>query len=526
MDIDKYTQFYKEFYNNNKENLIGPGDKNFTPKYNEHTWGEGKDKVVKNNIPFFSFKFGLIITPLRFYFRKHNPKGSFGNWLILPINTHETKLEYFEKKSLFSKKFKIHIKGHYEPIFDLNPNEYSKDIELFKRFLKDLKDLHKESSELRTNKKTKILIPGLDKLDYDSSFVTKLLNLVSENGQIGIGGPEITIKNGKIYLQGYNLLTRENISEEIRLCDKVISFYLNGILGSYVKKQIKQNQYGDKNVILKYLSHEEIKSEGLNLVDSFNEIRTINEKISFFKEFSKGKKEYFLNEKSVITFEKLESLLELIKEYFGYDINSIHSKIKSIEIVGIYSTLLNSLPKPILNLDSVLTNKFVKIENKLKTREEKINTIVNDIKKITDIGLLQKIVTQIQIQDSQFQHLVYISCNLIKSYELDDKLTFYRIYEELDKLRFFESSWETTIISELTDVNQKLDEIIVKINNLEKNLISSIQILNEDLTTKMGDFNNNIKTQLKDIDNSIQMGNWVNIFNTVQNYKTNRRLNS
>ena len=69
MDIDKYTQFYKEFYNNNKENLIGPGDKNFTPKYNEHTWGEGKDKVVKNNIPFFSFKFGLIITPLRFYFR-------------------------------------------------------------------------------------------------------------------------------------------------------------------------------------------------------------------------------------------------------------------------------------------------------------------------------------------------------------------------------------------------------------------------------------------------------------------------
>lgn len=28
MDIDKYTQFYKEFYNNNKENLIGPEDKN------------------------------------------------------------------------------------------------------------------------------------------------------------------------------------------------------------------------------------------------------------------------------------------------------------------------------------------------------------------------------------------------------------------------------------------------------------------------------------------------------------------
>ena len=70
-----------------------------------------------------------------------------------------------------------------------------------------------------------------------------------------------------------------------------------------------------------------------------------------------------------------------------------------------------------------------------------------------------------------------------------------------------------------------LNEYWIKIN-LEKNLISSIQILNEDLTTKMGDFNNNIKTQLKDIDNSIQMGNWINIFNTVQNHKTNRRLNS
>jgi len=503
--------FFENFYKENSDFLIGPEVESFKPKYQKSNLMNGE---TIDNKPLFSFKFGLIITMKGSYVqnREYGYISHVGGYI------GDYKIESY-RLSLFSFS-KTHFVGN--KFFQLRlEKDDLKDIDVFYKFVNEYKIFYEDFRNRKKLINSKgHLVTEILKLEYGVGFKNKLINLISEDGKIG--SLSVYIENTKIYLKGKDWFNFKEISDEIIYSDKVISEYLMGLLGQFLKNEIKFNQLSDQNILTKYFNHEQIKSSSINLLDSFSIIKDVKKQLSFLKEFVVGKSGGLLNEKRIIEFQQLESLIDLIRESNFENIDNEISQINQIQIVEIYSKILGELSEDLINKNDEVTKNLIRVENKLKEREKSINFIIENLQSIKDLGLVYEIKTQIQIQKPQFEHLVYISCELVKSYEMNDKLTFYRIYENLDKLHFFNSTWEIKMVSELEIINDKLDDLLRKINQLDKNIVMSIQGLNEELSEKIDVLNSSIIYQLKEIDNSLMLGNWINLVNAIQTYKINK----
>lgn len=510
-----FKKFCHQFYIKNYEFLIGPDEHNESnsPKYKESKYMNGE---VKNNIPLFSFRFGFIVTEIDFYIKSkdgniYNDQNGIRQFIGNPYD-----MEIINKKSFFKNQSFIIQKSNNQKIeiFKLDTFENSNDLEVFKRFLFEYKNWY------NTNDQIKLELPN-----YDQTFQNQLKSLIDDSGNVG-GFLNVVIDNEKIYLVGVDLYRRSEIKEEIKQSDKVISKYLDGLLGYFIQGELKKNQMNGEKILFKYLNHYEIKSKGIESLDSFSKLKDVKEKISFLKEFVIGKTGGFLNESSITNFSQYERLIDLIRNYNGNNLKSEKSKIETLNIVDIYSTLLNGLPKDIINQNDDITKNLIRVENKLNERENSINSILIELKSVQDLSQFETLINHLEIQKSQFQHMVYISCELLKSHEEHDKLTFYRIYDVLDEMDYFNSSWEKSLISEIKFVNEKLDQIVKKLNDIERSIVVTIQGLNDELGNKFDQFNSNITSKLGDIDDSIMLGNWINLVNTIQIQKVNKNTKS
>ena len=497
MDIREKI-FLENFYFENSNLLIGPEDESFKPVYKESKLMNGE---VLNNSPIFSFKFGFIITESGSYVKDNERFNDIGGWL------GDFKIEFL-KMSFFGSKKPFLMLGDTQCL-ELNQSHLN-DLDVFHKFIEEYKKFHEELSE-------KSIVPELKSLNYDKSLINGLIDLLDKDERIG--GLTLFVENHKINIRGNDWFNKNVVSNEITYSDKVISKYLIGLLGYFMKNELQKNQLSDRNLLFKYFNHDEVKSKGIDLIDSFSKITDSKDKLSFMKEFVIGKTGGLLNEKNLSQFKQLELLIDLIRENNYDNIKSQNSKTKEVKIVEIYSNILKNLPKSLIGNNDKITRDFIRVENKLKDREQIINQIINQFKSIQDLGILDKVNYQIEIQNSQFEHLVFISCEMIKSYEIEDKLTFFRIYETLDKLDFFNSNWETSLVSELNNMNEKLDQVIKKLNDIERSIVVSIQGLNDELGSRFDELNSTISTQLKEIDNSLMLGNWINLVNTIQTYK-------
>jgi hypothetical protein len=503
--------FLERFYEENEGILIGPNEDSFKPPYKESKLINGK---IINNKPIFSFKFGLIVTNDGCY--------SKVNGIFKTVDCHKIDLKITSiRMSIFSfSKTHFLTGGSNQQFIEISESQFN-DLDIFYKFIKEYKIFYENYSNNEKLIKSKdFLGPKILKKDYQLDFKNKLIDMILNEGKIG--GLDIFLNNDKIHLKGLDWFNLKEISNEIIFSDKIISEYLIGLLGHFLKNEIRYNQLSDNNVLIKYLNHEQIKSTNINLLVSFSEIQDVKKQLSFLKEFVVGKSGGFLNEKRIKEFEQLESLIELVREYNSGNIDNETSQITQIQIVEIYSKILEGLSEDTINKNDEITKNFIRVETKLKDREKSINFIIENFLSIKDLGLIKEIKNQIEIQKFQFEHLVYISCELVKSYEMNDKLTFYRIYENLDKLQFFNSTWEIKMVSEIELINDKLDELLKKINQLEKNIVISIQGLNEELGEKIDVLNSSINYQLKEIDSSLMLGNWINLVNTIQNYKVRK----
>ena len=504
--------FFEKFYKENSNFLIGPEVESFIPPYNKKLLGNGE---TIDNKPFFTFKFGLIITMNGCYRKERDDKyihALIGNILFFEIK--------FIQISFFSFSKTPFLYSGNQQLLEIKKTDL-KDIDVFYKFVKEYKKIYEDYNNHEKLIRSKgFLGTEILKMDYGVGFKNKLIDRISEEGKIG--GLSVYLNNNKIFIKGKDWFNFKEISDEIIYSDKVVSEYLIGLLGRFLKDEIKFNQLSDQNILTKYFNHEQIKSKSINLLVSFSEIQDVKKQLSFLKEFVVGKSGGLLNEKRIEEFLQLESLIELLREYNSGNIDNETSQITQIQIVEIYSKILEGLSEDLINKNDEITKNFIRVENKLKDREKSINFIIENFQSIKDLGLLKEIKNQIEIQKSQFEHLVYISCELVKSYEMNDKLTFYRIYENLDKLEFFNSTWEIKMVSEIELINDKLDELLKKINQLEKNIVISIQGLNEELGEKIDVLNSSINYQLKEIDSSLMLGNWINLVNTIQNYKVRK----
>ena len=99
-------------------------------------------------------------------------------------------------------------------------------------------------------------------------------------------------------------------------------------------------------------------------------------------------------------------------------------------------------------------------------------------------------------------------------------ITFFEIYETLDKLNIFDSNHEKEVKEKLSNIEYGLVKMRDEINVMNNQICNSLEQLSE-ITLESS---NMITNELKSVDSSLKMNNLLQGIQVYQNYKTNRRL--
>ena len=102
-------------------------------------------------------------------------------------------------------------------------------------------------------------------------------------------------------------------------------------------------------------------------------------------------------------------------------------------------------------------------------------------------------------------------------------MAFYEIYEMFDKLGVFNTNWENEIALKLKTIGDKLDELILAINEMEENLIFELKRLNYTVQEGFSNLTEHVTTQLQEINSTIKWGNLISTIQTYQLYKINKQ---
>lgn len=116
--------------------------------------------------------------------------------------------------------------------------------------------------------------------------------------------------------------------------------------------------------------------------------------------------------------------------------------------------------------------------------------------------------------------LLSSSLSLIVSLTNDDMITFFEIYETLDKLNIFDSNHEKEVKEKLSNIEYGLVKMRDEINVMNNQICNSLEQLSE-ITLESS---NMITNELNSVNSSLQMNNLIQGIQVYQNYKTNRRL--
>ena len=99
----------------------------------------------------------------------------------------------------------------------------------------------------------------------------------------------------------------------------------------------------------------------------------------------------------------------------------------------------------------------------------------------------------------------------------DDLFTFYDIYEKLDKLNIFNSNYQNEMLNRLSDIQDRLEEIIYSIEDMSISIVSGLDSLTEEIghSTKL------LSENLNSIESSIDLNSLITVIGSYQMYKIN-----
>jgi hypothetical protein len=129
-------------------------------------------------------------------------------------------------------------------------------------------------------------------------------------------------------------------------------------------------------------------------------------------------------------------------------------------------------------------------------------------------------------QINTYEILVFHSINMLGSIVSDDLITFYEIFETLDKLGIFNSNWENEVSEKLSNIGDKLNDLMFSIDSMEQKIVSELNSLNYFMQEGFSDLNSSIINQLMEIDSSINTNNLLAGIQAYQLYKINKNTNS
>lgn len=258
-----------------------------------------------------------------------------------------------------------------------------------------------------------------------------------------------------------------------------------------------------------------------NRINECNECVKSEESTNFINDLVLYFKNLFTNYSS-----KLEGMnYEIETEIKNYDDESFGLE-KIIDGDSDFLKVLKKNQAEIIKIDRDYIQKFVKIQKYLQTKKENMQAIFIEIKKSKSILSQHEMLGILNNQVNAYEILVFHSLNMLGALLSDDLITFYEIYESFDKLSIFNSSWENEVSEKLTNIGDKLNDLMYSIYTMEQNIVSNLNSLNYFMQEGFADLNISLTNQLKEIDSSINTNNLLAGIQAYQLYKINTNTKS
>jgi hypothetical protein len=255
--------------------------------------------------------------------------------------------------------------------------------------------------------------------------------------------------------------------------------------------------------------------EDIKLLNEFiNELTEIKNKFNADIEFDINKQ----NQLQKIQQENLK--INKINQVLNFDQDG-DGKIDLIE--NDFNKLFNKNQKRVIEIDKSYIHQFVKISNYIKTKKQNTQTIFESIRDTSSQEELDERVNLLKNQIHAYELLVFHSINMIGALVSEDLITFYEIYESFDKLSMFNSNWENEVSEKLTNIGDKLDDLMYSIYNMEQNIVSGLSQLTYITQERFSDLERSVTKELQSIDSSIMFNNLLTGISTYQLYKINKQ---
>ncbi len=187
-----------------------------------------------------------------------------------------------------------------------------------------------------------------------------------------------------------------------------------------------------------------------------------------------------------------------------------------------FNKLFAKNQKRVMEMDKNYIHQFVKVSNFIKTKKQNTQRIFESIRDTSSQEELEERVSLLKNQIHSYELLVFHSINMIGALVSEDLITFYEIYESFDKLGMFNSNWENEVSEKLTNIGDKLDDLMQSIYNMEQNIVSELSHLSYVAQASFDDLNSSVTNQLREVESSINTNNLLTGIQAYQLYKVNK----
>jgi hypothetical protein len=191
-----------------------------------------------------------------------------------------------------------------------------------------------------------------------------------------------------------------------------------------------------------------------------------------------------------------------------------------------FNKLFSKNQKRVMDMDKNYIHQFVKVSNFIKTKKQNTQKIFESIRDTSTQVELEERVNLLKNQIHAYELLVFHSINMIGALVSEDLITFYDIYESFDKLGMFNSNWENEVSEKLTNIGDKLDDLMQSIYNMEQNIVSELSYLSYVTQESFDDLNRSVTSQLREVESSINTNNLLTGIQAYQLYKINKNTKS
>jgi hypothetical protein len=183
---------------------------------------------------------------------------------------------------------------------------------------------------------------------------------------------------------------------------------------------------------------------------------------------------------------------------------------KNNDIIKLYDEFL---------LFGIMPEDLNELIKKLRSKGRSIHTFFEHVRSGGQLQELSKIRELIFLEIHTYESVIFHSISMITALLKNDLITFYEIFESFDKLGIFNSNWENVVSEKLSNIEDKLDDLIESIEQLDYRISNSLDSLSYTTESSFKELNKSVSGQLSEIGSSLKFNN---LLTGIQVYQTNK----